>query len=184
MSDRMAAEIWIGGKIPATLVPDLCAAIRTEGLATQWGDAPFKPTCAEELLAVSCECPQAPKRLLVWLCDDEQPWGEFEALESFLQEHNIPYDRYTDGRYEYDCELVQFRPGLGLQCCVTNKAGQPLVDRAEVAAVLTLLERSQHARAVNKLRKLLSPTVPALPSFAIETKAPAKANPRRRRKRA
>ena len=31
MSDRLPADIWIGGKISASLVPGLCAAITDEG---------------------------------------------------------------------------------------------------------------------------------------------------------
>ena len=51
MSDRMSAEIWIGGKVAASLVPALCRAITHERVSLEWGDASFCPTSAEELEA-------------------------------------------------------------------------------------------------------------------------------------
>ena len=104
MSDRMAAEIWIGGKIPMSLVPALCAAISDEGVSLEWGDAPFRPSTADDFR-------QAPKKddhavRLLWLCDEEAGGGVFEELEAFLREHEIAYTRQSTGHYE-------IRPGIG-----------------------------------------------------------------------
>ena len=48
MSDRIPADIWIGGKIPASLVPGLCAAVTDEGLSPEWGNGRVRPTGTAE----------------------------------------------------------------------------------------------------------------------------------------
>ena len=51
MSDRIPAEIWIGGKVAASLVPDLCAAIVDEGVCLEWGGPRVDPTGPDDLIA-------------------------------------------------------------------------------------------------------------------------------------
>ena len=121
MSERMPAEIWIGGKIVDSAVPDLCAAIARERVLAEWGDGPFHPAIAEDLIeAVRPNGEQVP---LLWLCDDQALWGEFASLERFLQEHQISFTRLSAGRYEYDPEMVTYRPGTGRVELVTNSSG-------------------------------------------------------------
>ena len=50
MSDYIAAEIKIGGRIPAALAPALCDAIAEQRLSLEWGDCVFQPHCAVDLL--------------------------------------------------------------------------------------------------------------------------------------
>ena len=91
MAERMAAEITIGGTIPASLVPQLCRTITEEGVSHAWGDAPFCPQSAADLLKILSDG-------LLWLCDDQASWGQFDALERLLQEHNVPFDRKSGGK--------------------------------------------------------------------------------------
>jgi hypothetical protein len=137
MSDRMAAEIWIGGKVPTSLVPALCAAIGDEGVSLEWGDAPFRPTTAEDLGQALKENDRGVR--LLWLCDDQAGGGVFEELEAFLQEHGIAYTRQSTGRYEFDPETVEFRPAHPLAPQATNAVGQPVVLASELAPVADLL---------------------------------------------
>ena len=137
MSDRIPADIWIGGKIPASLVPALCSAIADEGVSLEWGDARVRPTGADDLTDALKENAQGVR--LLWFCDDEASCGEFDILESFLREHEIPFTRHSAGRYEYDPETVHFRPGHGLTRCPTNSAAQPVVEVEEITPVDNLL---------------------------------------------
>ena len=51
MSDFRAAQIIIGGCLSRALMPGLCTAIRLQQVALDWGEEPFLPQSAEELLA-------------------------------------------------------------------------------------------------------------------------------------
>jgi len=180
MADRIPAEIWIGGKIAASLVPGLCAAIADEGVCLEWGDARVRPTGTDDLTDAMKENAQGVR--LLWFCDDEASWGEFDILETFLREHEIPFTRHSAGRYEYDPETVHFRPLIGLITCATNAAAQPVVEIAEIAPADDLLAAAIELRqrgsdvdcwslvvtARQLLRERLSADVPPLEPFEIE----------------
>jgi len=180
MSDRMAAEIWIGGKVPVSLVPALCAAISDEGVSREWGDAPFRPSTAEDLGQSLREDDHGVR--LLWLCDEEAGGGVFEELERFLREHGIAYTRQSTGRYEFDPEVVHFRPGHPLAPQATNAAGEPVVLASELTPVADLLaaaldsSRSDSAAdswsmvrtARQLLQEQLPPGLPPLEAFGIE----------------
>jgi hypothetical protein len=137
MSQRMAAEIWIGGKVAASLVPDLCGAIAHEGVSLEWGDAPFRPTTPEDLHKALRENDRGVP--LLWLCDNQASWGQFDTLEAFLQEHGIPYTRRSEGAGQYDPELVEFRPRHEPVSLSTNTAGEPVVLASGLEPVDNLL---------------------------------------------
>ncbi|MGA2619399.1 MAG: hypothetical protein ABSF26_17465 [Thermoguttaceae bacterium] len=178
MSEHIAAEIRIGGKVPASLVPELCQSIAHEGVALDWGDGGFSPTTKEELLEAREDCGGA---LLLRLYDTEAPWGEFEQLEHFLREHGISYDRLSDPKYEYMAQLAIFRRGTDVLELPTDPQHRPtvLADQLEpVANSLSLLIRHMEGGDVQKalqaatqaqelLQKSLPPTVPPLPAFDI-----------------
>jgi hypothetical protein len=179
MSDRIPAEIWIGGKIADSLIPSLCAAISDEGVSLEWGDAQFCPTSAADLVnALDQDAEGGP---LLWLCDDEASCGEFDVLETFLDEHGIPFTRQTDGRYEYEPERVEFRPGSEKVRLALDRSGEAIVPAAlliDLEAVLTkvlqLAQSGHFKRATNsleaamkKLRRNLPPSVPPLEPFEI-----------------
>ena len=180
MSDRMAAEIWIGGKIPMSLVAALCAAISDEGVSLEWGDAPFRPSTADDFR----QALRADDRgvYLLWLCDEEAGGGVFEELEAFLREHEIAYTRQSTGHYEFDPEMVHFRPGRPLDSLATNAAGQPVVPASELPPVADLLaaalDSSKSDSAADSwslvrtarqlLQEQLPPALPPLETFEIE----------------
>jgi len=180
MSDRMAAEIWIGGKIPMSLVPALCAAISDEGVSLEWGDAPFRPSTADDFRQALREDDQAAR--LLWLCDEEAGGGVFEELEAFLREHEIAYTRQSTGHYEFDPEMVHFRPGRPLDSLATNAAGQPVVPASELTTVAdllaTALDPSERNSAVDSwslvrtarqlLQEQLPSALPPLEALEIE----------------
>lgn len=180
MSERMAAEIWIGGKVPMSLVPALCAAIGDQGVSLEWGDAAFRPSTAEDLGQAVRENDCGVR--LLRLCDDQAGAGVFEELETSLREHKIAYTRQSTGRYEFDPETVDFRPGHPLAPQATNAAGQPVVLASELAPVADLLTTAtaweENASPVDRwslvktarrlLQEQLPPTLPPLEAFEIE----------------
>ena len=71
MSDRMACEIWIGGKLPRSLLKDFPIS----DLRLDWEETPFDASSAEGILAARDESG------LLHFADCEAAWGEFGTLE-------------------------------------------------------------------------------------------------------
>ena len=176
MSEQMSAEIWIGGKISARLVLKLCETIAQQCVICDWGDGSFHPHTADELLAVCRENAKGVR--LLWFCDDQARWGEFEVLEAFLQRHKIAYTRRSDGKWEYEPTLVEYRPPRSLFVFTTNNAGEVVVPASKLADALSQIPSrispatsASSARAVaavlRGLHKTLPPQVPPLEPFEI-----------------
>ena len=184
MSDYIAARIRIGGRIPATLLPEFCTVITQQHVSLDWGDAHFRPRSAEDLLEARRE---EDGICLLWLYDDQARWGRFDALEQFLQTHGIPFSRRSDGKYEYDPEIVEYRPEHGSFSMLTNTDGEPVVPVSKLATVQTALEKAEGKPtrsemidsirvAQRLLRKLLPPALPPLEPFEIEPDEKLEAN--------
>jgi len=140
MSKHVPGEIWIGGKIAATLVPDLCTAISQQGVTLEWGDCAFAPATAEDLL----EAARLSKRgiRLLRLCNSKARWGRFARLERFLEKHRVAYTRFSAGQQDYDHEKVEFRPNTGRGQMVSDSRGEPIVAASRVKAVESVLART------------------------------------------
>ncbi len=176
MADRMSAEIWIGGSISESLVDEFCGVLRDESLSPDYGEASFEPHDAEELLEGTLK-----DSGLLRLCDDEVAYGEFGDLETWLQEHDIPYTRKSDGKYEHDPVVVEFRPESGLHECTANKALQPVVPveplrkvvrRLQAATALPAKKKPKKARkrvkqALKLLTRHMPSELPPLPPLEI-----------------
>jgi hypothetical protein len=179
MSDRIPTEIWIGGKVAASLVPDLCAAIVDEGVCLEWGGPRVDPTGPDDLIAAIKANHQGVR--LLWFCDEEASCGEFDVLESFLQTHDVPFTRRTDGRYEYDPVKVEFRPGRGQVDLAADRSGETVVPATPLIALeatltkaLQLIRSGESKRATaalqaarRKLCRVLPPSIPPLQPFEI-----------------
>lgn len=132
MSERMAAEIWIGGKVPAHLVAELCGEIDAAGVSLDWGGARFTPTTQEELLQARVDHDGA---AVLYLCDEQASWGRFDSLEGFLQEHDIPFTRRDDGGAAYNGEIVEYRRGEDMVCISIDSNSEPVVDASVLRPV-------------------------------------------------
>ena len=107
MADYFAGEIRIGGKLPADLLEEFLGELNSSGAKVGGYDgAPVACKNAEELRHALDENGH------LFLVNDEARYGMFEELEDFLCEHDIPYDRHSDARFEWDAENVTFRPGM------------------------------------------------------------------------
>jgi hypothetical protein len=176
MSEPIPAEIEIGGQFPASLVEDLLSAIDEDGAATDW-DGDRVPQSTDELLKAVAEDTDGQRHLR--LCYSDANYGQFPSLEGFLREHQVPYDRHSDAKYEYDGELVRYRPGMpSPRVFHASQDGQILVPASDLAPLLALLDVDLMAtgvavgvqntiEAASRLRFLVGLNVPELPAFEI-----------------
>jgi hypothetical protein len=175
MADRMAAEIWIGGKLPRSLLEE----VPISDLRLDWDHNRLQSSTEADILAARDE------DNLLHFADDEAAWGEFQELEGWLRENKIPFRRHSEGKYEHTPELVEFRPDLKGKrnrniYTVTSPEGAPMVFASEVEAITTRMEklvgdRRQSAaqllrsweKLLRKLTLVLPPKLPPLPPFEI-----------------
>lgn len=175
MADRMAAEIWIGGKLPRGLleefpISDLCVDWENTRLAS--------PAEADILAARDTDG-------LLHFAEVEAAWGEFQTLEEWLREHNIPFRRRSEGTYDYSPCIVEFRPELKGKrnhnvYAITSPEGASLVLVSKVEAITTRMAKlagdrkrsaTQRLQAWEKLLRsltlVLPPQLPSLLPFEI-----------------
>ncbi|MGO8748716.1 MAG: hypothetical protein ACLQNE_22325 [Thermoguttaceae bacterium] len=149
MTDRSAAEIHIGGKIPRSVARVLCMVITKSGASLEWGGGWCRLNTPDELLLARSADPGGP--LVLKLYDDQARGGEFQTLEKFLQEHGVPYCRWTEGKYDYDAEAVAFHPQSGQVSCLTDHNQHPIVLASQLAPIeaklTSLLETMRRGEA-------------------------------------
>ena len=163
MSDRLCAEIRIGGNIPSSLVGELCRVIRNEGVGLEWGEGGFSPADANDLMKAL----EGGDGGMLCLKDTEASWGEFAGLEQFCVEHGIAFDRKTEGKYEFDPETSSFRPGMSDALVeVTNESGERVVAEREVRKLKELVKDKKNELAL-KLIERWFPQLPPLEPFRI-----------------
>jgi hypothetical protein len=179
MSERMAAEIHIGGKIPAAVAVGLAGVVQREGVSLEWGGGRFEPESAQALLEASQDGDDGTG--LLRLYDDQARWGEFEELEAFCRQHHVAYTRHSEGRYDCGPETAEYRPEQGLFVFLTDPSHQPyvlanqLVDvEKKLAEAIGHLEQRRFDRALaaarearDMMRKQLPPELPPLEPFEI-----------------
>jgi hypothetical protein len=162
MSERFATWMQIGGKVPRSKINQLLKAIAAAGVSLEWGDAPFAPNSADDLLA-------ARQDGYLELCDDEASWGQFPELEQACRKLRLAYIRCSDGSFAYDANRVDWRPGMKeplARRSSTEHNGEPFVLASSVKEALAILEAGDVPKAIAKLRALC-PNIPELPPFEI-----------------
>ena len=161
MSDRFCAYIRIGGPLPRRRVPELLKAVVNANASFEWGDCCLQPTTEAELL-------QARHKGKIYLCDAEARYGEFPELEQACQTLGLAYTRCSEGKYEYDALVVDWRPGMKkpLVRVGSSSSEATYVPVAKVKKVLHHLEAGQVRKAKEMLRTLCS-EIPRLPVFKI-----------------
>jgi hypothetical protein len=173
MADRMAAEIWIGGKLPRSLLEEFPIS----DLKLDWDETPFDATTEEGILSARDEAG------LLHFADCEIAWGEFQELEGWLREHDIPFQRQSSGKYEYDPCFVEFRPDLPRKPdrdTLTTQEGAPVICHEEIEKAIRQMAKlvddkrrsaTKRLEAWERIYRRLSHSIPSklppLPSFEI-----------------
>ena len=126
MADRVSASITIGGALVAALLPDLLAAIQSEGLSTEWDGEPF---AADQLASGE------PVRLMA----HEVAWGRFEELEAFCVTHGLPFARWS-GAYagQWGAERTVFTRSGEPQGYAADEDDYILIGRCTVERLGTI----------------------------------------------
>ncbi len=148
MGMHFLGEITIGGPIPRGFLPELVKLLDHAGVLPD-GDDLRKYLDKGHL----------------FFRDAEASYGCFRTLEDFLQAHDIEFDRWSDGTYEYAPEMVTFRKGGEPRTWPTDRDGQRVVGASEVDK---LLKQMGIKEARRKFRKLLGPVVPPLKKIEPE----------------
>lgn len=162
MSARYSTWIRIGGRIKRPHLDAFLKAVTEAGVSLEWGDHPFEPTSADDLVDVL----QGGR---LWLCDVEARYGEFPELEETCRRLGLAYTRHTEGSCDCDAELLDWRPGMKkplVRIGSNDDCEKTFVPTDSVKKVLTALEAGHVHPAISMLRKLC-PEVPALPLFEI-----------------
>ena len=89
MSAGYATSIRIGGPLKRSQLQTFIQAVSIRHVALEWGDVSFEPADGADLLTVL-------KNGHLWFCDEDAPYGEFEALEAACQELGLSYQRYCE----------------------------------------------------------------------------------------
>ncbi len=162
MSTRYSAWIRIGGQVDRSKLSPLLEAIATSYGSLDWGDAPFKPTDAEELLS-------SRQGDWLWFCDMEARDGEFAEIEEACRRFDLSYTRHTEAGPDSEAELVDWRPGMDkpvIQIGSNVDGERVLVERDSVAKALESLEAGRVDDGI-ALLKDLCPRLPPIPPFQI-----------------
>jgi len=172
MADRMSAEITIGGPVPRELVEQLCGEIQAAGVRLDYDGPYYEPHTAEDLLAACGEDG------LLFMADHEVAYGEFTQLEDSLKQNNIGFTRRSEGKYEYDPLVYEFRPGRNSVEILTNNDFEPVIHArpvAEAEALLTeaveLLDDGDIIRKINRAQQRVAEAITTLQA-ALPPKLP------------
>lgn len=152
---EIATQIAIGGRIPRAIIPALCSLIEEEQCLFDWTRT-AAPTNETDLLDEL----DANGHLV--LTDPDRRWGNFDALEPFLEEYQIPYDKHCDACHEISPELTSYRPATGKDSFASDGAGNIMVRLEAVKAALDLLHSGRVEEALSALRALV-PEIEPLP---------------------
>jgi len=162
MSSRFCASIRIGGQIERSKVEPLMKEIRAAALSLEWGDAPFLPKDANELM-------EGRRDKHLWLCDEQADYGEFPELEAACRKLGMSYSRQGEASFDCDSELADWRSGMMKPLVRTGSninSVDTYVPTEGVRKALTLLEAGHTMKALDALRQLC-PDIPELPPFEI-----------------
>lgn len=162
MSDRLCGCITIGGQLKRADLDAFLAAVTGTGASHEWGEADFAPANEQELLEGLTD-----GRLV--LRDDQARFGEFTELEEACRALGLSYQRHSEGKYEFDPEVVDWRPGMSepLIRMGSNDDEVTTFVRADyVRQAIDLLETGGAKRALALLREVC-PTVSEVPVFEI-----------------
>lgn len=178
MGEYMAAEIRIGGRLQQTDVAALCRVIADSGVSTMLDPgASFRPRSVVDLLDNRQQIGRH-----WWLClgDDQACWGEFHDLEAFLVDHQIPFDRFSEGKWEYEPTWTAYRLGQPVRTVITNPHREPVITVTGLRTVsrrLSLIAQgtkpnlatlTRQLKSLDRqLSRLLPAPIPPLPSLVV-----------------
>ena len=162
MSERFCAHIRIGGRLDRSSIEPFVKAICEAQVSLDWGDAPFEPATAEDLVEVLREG-------WLWFYDTDARYGEFTSLEGTCRRLGLSYQRHSEAWCSYDAELADWRPGMDkplVRPCSNEDGDIVFVASNCVKEAIQLLESEHSQQALDLLRDLCR-GVPNVPTFEV-----------------
>jgi len=148
MSDRYFASIRIGGDLPRKQVAPMCALLGLDG------------TSEEELVAHVREGHLVHE-------DEQAAWGEFYELEKACREMGLPYERHSEGYWNYPPQYASWQPGMdGPETVTTDSDGNLLASMDTLCEVRDHLRNGRGTEALALLDETIT-ELPELPPFRL-----------------
>ena len=174
MFNYRASQMWIGGKVPAQLVPALCDEINAAVVALDYNAEGFTPTTETELLEACVDYESSP---VLYFGTTQTGCSPFRNLSEFLQEHDISFTCRKAGNSAGASVLLKFRGGSDRSHVRIDSTGAPVVDMNMLRRInesLTKVLAAEFGRAIRLLKDLkadicetLPPDLPPLAPFQI-----------------
>jgi hypothetical protein len=125
------AALTIGGTIKRTDIPKLAAALADDNAAVDWTER----LEAEEFAALIREKAAAKEPLYV--CNNDQPWGEYEATTKVCTELGLIYVHEFEAGGDWHPALIYRSPAMGWrkQKVPVWCDGKSVLEEANVALV-------------------------------------------------
>lgn len=120
MADRVSVSFTLGGTLSPDAYLELAAVIAAEGLAIEWDGPSFEPSHRRPGDALE-------------LFANEVAWGKVEPLETFCQEHGLPYRFWAGGFFaEWSAERIVYRGDGTPDSFIADESDRVLIDRHEI----------------------------------------------------
>lgn len=164
MSDRSAGFIRIGGDLRRSLIPEFIEAVRNADALPDWNGGELRN---EEDILNQLKLEGDP-----WLVlqNYDVPGGEFEDLQSWLKNHDLPFDQHSDACVgAYDATWMFFRPGVPHVYVASDGHYSELCDFAPVLRAREALANGNVHAALTFLDDIVGDRwqVKTLPAFRI-----------------
>ena len=169
--DRISAAIKIGGPVKRSLIPELVKAIIKQSICADYGEGYIDAFKEESIL-------QFVKDGRLYFCDDVADAGEFDVLESFLEENHIAFIRQTEGYCEYPPEVKYLLGDMKeAETRVTNSEGVFLVDTKEMSEIKKIIadtykvtydaeeDADNLQSAIGQISEIIERVFPDIPEF-------------------
>jgi hypothetical protein len=123
MADRVSISFKLGGTLSPEAWLELAAVIAGESLSIEWDGPAFEP---------SHRTVGQPLELFA----NEVAWGKVEPLETFCQDHGLPYRFWAGGFFaEWSAERIVFRGEGTPDSFIVDESDRVLIDRHERGSV-------------------------------------------------
>lgn len=105
--------------------------------------------------------------------DDQATYGMFEEIEDDCRAVGIGYSRHSSARYEYNAEIIEWRPGMEAPFAqISDEDGVINVPGLTVETAVILIGEGRTDEVVEMLKQALGKHIPALEPLKIIDNAP------------
>ena len=172
MADRFPGHIKLGGTITIETVEERIMVEAALSAFAEWCSPSYgEPEFGDIPLADVAE--HLNEEGYLHGKHDQARYGQFEEVEDACRMAGIGYIRHSSARYEYDAEIVEWRPGMESPFeQIADENGNTNVPGSTVETAITLIEEGRASEVAEMLKQALGQHVPALEPLVIIDNAP------------